>query len=61
MSSFYREMIAAFPTRPIFTRTWDGNAGHLKVLDRLGFSLLETLENDRGPGIHTVYYGRQPK
>ena len=61
MRGFYEAMIAAFPTRPIYTRTWHENIGHLKVLERLGFVLLETLENDRGPGIHTVYFGRQPK
>ncbi|MBR2634968.1 MAG: GNAT family N-acetyltransferase [Clostridia bacterium] len=61
MKGFYLEMIRAFPSLPIYTRTWDGNIGHLKVLDRLGFSLLALLENDRGPGIHTVYYGRAPK
>ena len=61
MRGFYEAMIAAFPTRPIYTRTWHENIGHLKVLERLGFVLLETLENDRGPGIHIVYFGRQPK
>ncbi|MBE6711893.1 MAG: GNAT family N-acetyltransferase [Ruminococcaceae bacterium] len=61
MRSFYEAMIKAFHTRPIYTRTWHENIGHLKVLDRLGFTLLETIENDRGPGIHTVYFGRQPK
>ena len=61
MRLFYTEMIRAFPTKPIYTRTWHENIGHLKVLERLGFSLLCTLENDRGAGVHTVYYGRQPK
>ncbi len=60
MTGFYREMIRSFPDRAIYTRTWHENFGHLKVLSRLGFSLLETLENDRGEGIHTVYYGRLP-
>lgn len=59
MRGFYEAMIRAFPTRPVYTRTWHENIGHLKVLDRLGFSLLETIENDRGPGIHTVYFGRK--
>ncbi|MBR2615559.1 MAG: GNAT family N-acetyltransferase, partial [Clostridia bacterium] len=58
MTSFYREMIRAYPALPIFTRTWHQNAGHLKVLEKMGFRLLETVENDRGQGIHTVYYGR---
>lgn len=60
MTGFYKEMIRAFPERPVYTRTWHENAGHLKVLGRLGFELLALLENDRGAGIHTVYYGRKP-
>lgn len=58
MTGFYREMIRSFPDYPIYTRTWHENYGHLKVLQKLGFELLETIENDRGEGIHTVYYGR---
>ncbi len=60
MTSFYKEMIAAFPEKPIYTRTWHENFGHLKVLGRLGFHQIEFLENDRGEGIHTVYYCRRP-
>ena len=58
MTGFYREMIRSFPGKAIYTRTWHQNAGHLKVLERLGFKLIEFIENDRGEGIHTVYYGR---
>lgn len=60
MTGFYREMIRAFPNKPIYTRTWHENLGHLKVLARLGFEQIHFLPNDRGEGIHTVYYGRQP-
>ena len=56
MRAFYTEMIRAFPDTPIYTRTWHENLGHLKVLDRLGFTQIAFLENDRGEGIHTVYY-----
>ncbi len=60
MTSFYKEMIKAYPKKPIYTRTWHENYGHLKVLGRLGFRQIEFLENDRGNGIHTVYYCRKP-
>lgn len=60
MTCFYREMIRSFPDKPIYTRTWHENFGHLKVLSRLGFEQIHFLENDRGEGIHTVYYGRRP-
>lgn len=60
MTGFYKEMIRSFPDRPIYTRTWHENFGHLKVLGKLGFCQTEFLENDRGEGIHTVYYARLP-
>ena len=60
MTGFYRKMIDEFPARPIYTRTWHENFGHLKVLGRLGFKQIDFIENDRGNGIHTVYYGRCP-
>ena len=59
MQRFYEAMMAAFPGFPIYTRTWHTNVSHLRVLEKLGFRLLKHLENHRGPGIHTVYYGRE--
>jgi len=59
MQRFYETMMAAFPGRPIYTRTWHTNYPHLRVLDKLGFRQLCCLENHRGQGIHTVYYGRE--
>ena len=61
MTKFYTAMMEHYPHRGIYTRTWHTNFGHLKVLDRLGFSQLCCLENHRGEGIHTVYYGLSPK
>lgn len=41
----------------VTTRTWDSNVRHLQLLDELGFELLTRIEDDRGEGIDTVYYG----
>lgn len=41
----------------VTTRTWGSNDQHLNLLDELGFDLLKRLEDDRGEGIDTVYYG----
>ena len=59
MQGFYEKMMAVFPTHSIFTRTWHTNFAHLRVLEKLGFSLVERLENHRGPGLDTVYYARK--
>lgn len=59
MTRFYEAMVASGPALPIYTRTWHENFGHLKVLERMGFVCIKTLENDRGKGIHTVYYKRE--
>ncbi|MFC7021250.1 MULTISPECIES: GNAT family N-acetyltransferase [Haloarcula] len=41
----------------VTTRTWSTNDGHLTLLEELGFECLARLEDDRGEGIDTVYYG----
>lgn len=60
MRQFYTAMMEHYPHCGIYTRTWHTNVGHLKVLEKLGFHQLCCLENHRGPGIHTVYYGHTP-
>ena len=42
----------------IYTRTWSQNASHIKLLEKRGYSLLRELIDDRGVGVHTVYYGK---
>ena len=56
MGKFYEIIREAFPHRAICTRTWHTNTGHIHTLQKMGFTLLATLENDRGSGVHTVYY-----
>ena len=58
MRGFYQTMIDLFPDCNIYTRTWHTNIPHLKVLEKLGFSLLVQLPDHRGPGMDTVYYCR---
>ena len=41
---------------PIYVRTWSTNKSHIRVLDKLQFDLIKTIENDRGEGIDTLYY-----
>ncbi len=38
------------------TRTWSLNDAHLHLLKKMGFSCVNTIPNDRGEGIDTVYY-----
>lgn len=45
-----------FPTHALFTRTWSTNAAHIRILESFGFTLSERIENDRAPGIDTVYF-----
>ncbi|MEU0301896.1 GNAT family N-acetyltransferase [Streptomyces sp. NPDC006175] len=39
----------------IVLRTWSTNTGHLQLLDRLGFSTILHLKDDRAAGVDTVY------
>lgn len=41
----------------VTTRTWSTNRSHLRLLEELQFENVETIPNDRGEGIDTVYYG----
>lgn len=61
MKNFYKEMIRLWPERSVYTRTWHTNYAHLHILDTLGFRETARLKEHRGPGLDTVYYGRQPK
>jgi ribosomal protein S18 acetylase RimI-like enzyme len=40
------------------TRTWSGNDSHIKLLQKRDFELIHTIENDRGPGVDTVYFAK---
>lgn len=59
--SMYRELLTNLPEEVrdpyVTTRTWSTNNRHLNLLDDLGFELLNRIEDDRGNGIDTVYYG----
>ena len=59
MRGFYEKIMEVFPDHSVYTRTWHTNISHLKVLDKLGFSLLVQLPDHRGPGMDTVYYCRE--
>ena len=56
--SFYDLLMSLFPeqTMLISTRTWSTNAAHIRILDKFDFRELCRKENDRGPGLDTVYF-----
>ncbi|GAA1830269.1 hypothetical protein GCM10009682_56320 [Luedemannella flava] len=41
----------------IVLRTWSTNTSHIRLLQALGFKELYTLEDHRGAGLDTVYFG----
>jgi aspartate/glutamate racemase/ribosomal protein S18 acetylase RimI-like enzyme len=43
----------------VATRTWSTNRTHIKILTDLGYKKVLTIENDRGNGIHTVYFAKE--
>ncbi len=48
-----------FADRHLFTRTWSTNMAHISILKRYGFEEIHRIENDRGEGIDTVYFGKR--
>ncbi len=57
----YSRIIEISGNSPVATRTWSANHSHISILKRLGFTLCETIKNDRGEGIDTVYFIRYPE
>ena len=55
----YLKLFECSADKYVATRTWSKNTAHIHILDRLGFDLIMTLKDDRGPGIDTVYYGKE--
>jgi aspartate/glutamate racemase len=43
----------------IATRTWSTNKTHIKILMDLGYKKVSTIKDDRGNGIHTVYFAKE--
>lgn len=56
----YLRVTNRFKDRRIFTRTWSTNNAHIHVLSKMGFVECLTKENDRGWGIDTIYFCREP-
>ena len=57
-TSMYRMLFSSRPGRTYATRTWSLNHSHISLLNKLGFSLILRLKDDRGEGVDTVYYAK---
>ncbi len=62
-SKLYDKLLHGLPEEKklenITARTWSGNKPHQNLLEKLGFERIHTIKNDRGNGIHTIYYGKK--
>ena len=47
------------PNTNLYTRTWSTNAAHAAILRKFGLEIVIRIENDRGEGIDTVYFGKK--
>jgi ribosomal protein S18 acetylase RimI-like enzyme len=54
--ALYSKLFSEYEAVNIFTRTWSTNIAHIRILERFGFEVVGILENDRGNGVHTVYF-----
>lgn len=57
----YHALMETYPKDRIFTRTWSTNASQMNILPKMQFCELERIPNDRGDGIDTVYFCREPQ
>ncbi|MBE5997114.1 MAG: hypothetical protein E7240_07165 [Lachnospiraceae bacterium] len=58
LEEMYESCFEEAGERPVGTRTWSTNGVQLHVLPKLGFQVAERIENDRGPGIDSLYFIR---
>jgi hypothetical protein len=60
VDELYQTLFAHYEKVNIFTRTWSANFAHIRILEKYGFRMIVELPNDRGIGIHTVYFQKSP-
>ena len=59
-SKMYRYLFGELhPNTNLYTRTWSTNAAHAAILRKFGLEIVIRIENDRGEGIDTVYFGKK--
>jgi len=56
----YEYLFSVYRHAAVFTRTWSANTAHIRILTGFGFEPIQVLKNDRGPGIDTVYFKKNP-
>ena len=61
LEEMYESCFEEAGERPVGTRTWSTNGVQMHVLPKLGFQVAERIENDRGPGIDSLYFIRHIK
>ncbi len=52
------EVAKAHGVKTLTTRTWSTNAAQTKTLEKHGYKITKTVENDRPAGIGTVYFAK---
>lgn len=57
--NLYETLFDIYKNSNVFTRTWSTNAAHIKILSKFDFETIAILENDRGVGIDTIYFGKR--
>lgn len=56
----FRELPPHFRMPFTTTRTWSSNKDHIRILtDKKAFSVAKVIQDHRGAGIHTIYFGKR--
>ncbi|MCR5320227.1 MAG: GNAT family N-acetyltransferase [Lachnospiraceae bacterium] len=55
----YEKLFDEIEDNCVATRTWSKNHAHIHILEKEHFRLADTLKDDRGLGIDTVYYVKE--
>lgn len=59
--AMYHKLYEVTKDSCVATRTWSRNHAHIHILEKEQFQLFDTITDDRGPGVDTVYYAKELK
>lgn len=57
--AMFEYLFSMFKGKYVICRTWSTNEHSRNLFNDFGFEVLDTVKDDRGVGIDTIYYGRE--
>lgn len=56
LSKRFEEILRGKGVKTLYVRTWSTNDGAVNIYKKLGFRITHIAQNERAPGVHSVYF-----